>query len=289
MQAAVGSRFEEVYRNTHLKQERGAQVEAIRSEVFAAYATNENAASDLVATAVGAAAASLGGLGGLGPSTSSPGVDHSPDEAEEEEEEDDDSLPEAPQEGADISLKKRSADAPSQPPPDEEDAQASGSKRITDPIIQTSVGAAARGLGGVGGLGKTNSEQKEDEATSASSSGGSITDPVVQTAFGAAALGLGGVGGLGRSSSEPSMPPGEEEEGSSGSAVPMGRAKATPAQVSRALKVCLCVCRSLCLSVCVCVSVCVCLCVHYIVWKSVQKQSFEGLAGMHRFGSVSNK
>lgn len=270
VQAAVGTRFEEVYRNTHLKQERGAQVEAIRSEVFAAYATDGSAASDLVATAVGAAAASLGGLGGLGPSTSSPGVDHSPDEAEEEEEEDD-SVSEAPKEGADISLKKRSADAPSQPPPDEEDAQASGSKRITDPIIQTGVGAAARGLGGVGGLGKTNSELEEDGATSSSSSGGSITDPVLQTAVGAAALGLGGVGGLGRSSSEPSMPPGEEEEGSSGSALPMGKMKATPAQVSRALKVCLCVCRSLCLSVSVCVSVYVCLCVHHIVWKGCTK------------------
>ena len=49
-------------------------------------------------------------------------MDHSPDEAEEEEEEEDDSLPEAPKEGADISLKKHGGDAPSQPPPDEEDA-----------------------------------------------------------------------------------------------------------------------------------------------------------------------
>ena len=53
MQAAVGSRFKEVYRNTHLKRERGAQIEAIRSEVFAAYATTESSASDLMATAMG--------------------------------------------------------------------------------------------------------------------------------------------------------------------------------------------------------------------------------------------
>jgi len=39
------------------------------------------------------------------------------------------------------------------------------------------------------------------------------------------------------SSSEPSPSPGEEEEGSSGKVLPMGVVGATPAQVSRALKV----------------------------------------------------
>ncbi|KAL0019747.1 hypothetical protein WJX77_011122 [Trebouxia sp. C0004] len=248
IQEAVGSRFEEVYRNTHLKQERGAQIEAIRSEVFATYATKQGSDSSLVATTLGAAAASLGGLGGLGPSTSNPEVDPSTIGAEEEEEEDE-TVPEAPEPAADLSLKKStgvsassSADSPSRPPPDEEDSQTStsGSKSIADPIIQTGVGAAARGLGGVGGLGQSNSEQEEEGAASSEpsqiSSADLAKDPIVQTAIGAAALGLGGVGGLGRTSSEPSPPPGEEEEGSSGKVLPMGTVGATPAQVSRALK-----------------------------------------------------
>ena len=71
----MSSRFEEVYRNTHLKQERGAQIEAIRSEVFATYTTKQGSDSSLVATARGASAASLGGLEGLGPSTGNPEVD----------------------------------------------------------------------------------------------------------------------------------------------------------------------------------------------------------------------
>jgi len=246
----VGSRFEEVYRNTHLKQERGAQIEAIRSEVFATYATKQDSDSSLVATAMGAAAASLGGLGGLGPSTSNSEVD--PSDGKVEEEEEDETVSEATEPAADLSLKKStgeaassssSADSPSRPPPDEEDSQTStsGSKSITDPIIQTGVGAAARGLGGVGGLGQTNSEQEEEGATSSVpsqiSSADIAKDPIVQTAIGAAALGLGGVGGLGRTSSEPSPSPGEEEEGSSGKVLPMGVVGATPAQVSRALKV----------------------------------------------------
>lgn len=247
----MGSRFEGVYRNTHLKQERGAQIEAIRSEVFATYATKQVSDSSLVVTAMGAAAASLGGLGGLGPSTSNPEVDPSDGKVEEEEEEDE-TVPEAPEPAADLSLKKStgvsassssSAHSPSRPPPDKEDSQTSisGSKSITNPIIQTGVGAAARGLGGVGGLGQSNSEQEEEGAASSAprqtSSADLAKDPIVQTAIGAAALGLGGVGGLGRTSSEPSPSPGEEEEGSGGKVLPMGVVGATPAQVSRALKV----------------------------------------------------
>ncbi len=237
----MGSRFEEVYRNTHLKQERGAQIEAIRSEVFATYATKQGSDSSLVATAMGVAAASLGGLGGLGPSTSNPEVDPSDVKVEEEEEEDE-TVSEAPEPAADLSLKKSTDEAPSRPPPDEEDSQTSTSKSksITDPIIQTGVGAAARGLGGVGGLGQSNSEQEEGATSSAPSqisNADLAKDPMVQTAIGAAALGLGGVGGLGRTSSEPSPSPGEEEEGSSGKVLPMGVVGATPAQVSRALKV----------------------------------------------------
>jgi len=235
-----------------LKQERGAQIEAIRSEVFATYASKQGSDSSLVATAMGAAAASLGGLGGLGPSTSNPEVDPSAIKAEEEEEEEkDETVPEAPKPAADLSLKKStgepasssSADSPSRPPHDEEDSQTStsSSKSIADPIVQTGVGAAARGLGGVGGLGQSNSEQEEEGASSSEpsqiSSADLAKDPIVQTAIGAAALGLGGVGGLGRSSSEPSPSPGDEEEGSSGKVLPMGIVGATPAQVSRALKV----------------------------------------------------
>ena len=198
----MGARFEDVYRNTHLKQERGAQVEAIRAEVFQAYANRQDSESDLVATAMGAAAASLGGLGGLGPSTSNPDTDPA---VEDEEEEEDETVPEAPKEDADLSLKKNqgasatssSTDSPSQPPPEEE-AQAGISGR--------------------------------------NPSDNSARDPIVQTAIGAAALGLGGVGGLGRTTSEPSMAPGEEEQNSS-RVLPMGRIAATPAQVSRALKV----------------------------------------------------
>ncbi len=124
---------------------------------------------------MGAVAASLGGLGGLGPSTSNPEVDPSDGKVEEE----DQTVPEAPEPAADLSLKKStgepasssSADSPSRPPPDDEDSQAStsGSKSITDPIIQTGVSAAARGLGGVGSLGQSNSEQEEEGAASAKS------------------------------------------------------------------------------------------------------------------------
>ena len=154
---------------------------------------------------------------------------------------------------ADLSLKKStgesasssssSADSPSRPPPAEEDSQTStsGSKFIADPIIQTGVGAAARGLGGVRGLGRSNSKQEEEGATASAPSQISNTDlakdPIIQTAIGAAALGLGGMGGLERTSSEHSPSPREEEEGSSGKVLPMGVVRATPAQVSRALKV----------------------------------------------------
>ena len=231
----MGLRFEEVYRNTHLKQERGAQIEAIRSEVFAMYASKQGSDSSLVATAMGAAAASLGGLGGLGPSTSNPEVDPSAIKAEEEEEEEkDETVPEAPKPAADLSLKKStgepasssSADSPSRPPHDEEDSQTStsSSKSIADPIVQTGVGAAARGLGGVGGLGQSNSEQEEEAASSSEpsqiSSADLAKDPIVQTAIGAAALGLGGVGGLGRSSSEPSPSPGTKRRGAAARSCP---------------------------------------------------------------------
>jgi len=81
-------------------------------------------------------------------------------------------------------------------------------------------------------------EQEEEGATSGQVSSADLAKvPIVQTAIGAAALGLGGVGGLGRTSSEPSPSPAEEEEGSNGKALPMGVVGATPAQVSRALKV----------------------------------------------------
>ena len=84
--------------NTHLKQERGAQINAIRSEVFATYAAKQGSESSLVATAMGAAAASLGVLVGLGPSTSNPEVDPSTIVADEEEDEEkDENVPEAPE------------------------------------------------------------------------------------------------------------------------------------------------------------------------------------------------
>ena len=228
-----------MYRNTHLKQERGAQIEAIRAEVFQTYASTQATESDLMANAMKAAATSLGGVGGLGPSTSNPAADPSLDNEEEE----DDTVPEAPKEAADLSLMKSSTTSasqsgrdPSVSPPDAEEGQTSTSN--SNPIIETGVGAAARGLGGVGGLGKTSSEPEEEAGSSSQNSSTDLTnDPAVQTAIGAAAMGLGGVGGLGRSSSEPSMPPAEEDIGSSGRVLPMGRIAATPAQVSRALKV----------------------------------------------------
>ena len=93
--------------------------------------------------------------------------------AADEEDEEDETVSEAPKPVADLSLKKSagesasnssSADSPSRPPPDEEDSQTStsGSKSVADPIIQTGVGAAARGLGGVGGLGRSNIKQEEE-------------------------------------------------------------------------------------------------------------------------------
>lgn len=192
--------FEGVYKDTHLKQERGKQVEAIREEVFQAFAVGGDTTSDLMATAIGAAAASLGGLGGLGPSTSNPEPNPSADPVIGEEDEGDasDSPGEAPKDPIDVTVKSNSVsskiDMPSVPPPD-----------------------------------------KAEEQQASSSGQDSIADPIIQTGIGAAALGLGGVGGLGKSNSEPDM--GEEEAGVSGRALPMGSIAATPGQVSRALKV----------------------------------------------------
>lgn len=202
MQAAVGSRFEEVYRNTQLKQERGIQQEAIREEVFQAFAGSQSSESELVATALGAAAASLGGVGGLGPSTSKPPAFL--DVNAKSGEETDDIVVDAPADLKDKSAKETTAstigDMPSVPPPD----------------------------------------RAEDEETASSSSqtksaADGVAKPIIETGIGAAALGLGGVGGLGKSNSEPDMA-GEEASGS-GRVLPMGSISATPAQVSRALKV----------------------------------------------------
>ena len=202
MQAAVGSRFEEVYRNTQLKQERGIQQEAIREEVFQAFAGGQSSESELVATALGAAAASLGGVGGLGPSTSKPPAFL--DVNAKSGEETDDIVVDAPADSTDKSAKETTAstigDMPSVPPPDRaEDEEAASSARQTK--------SAADG----------------------------VAKPIIETGIGAAALGLGGVGGLGKSNSEPDMA-GEEASGS-GRVLPMGSISATPAQVSRALKV----------------------------------------------------
>ena len=167
-----------------------------------------------MATARGAAAACLEGLGGLGLSTSNPEVDPRTIAADEEDE----TVSEAPEPVGDLSLQKSagesasnssSADSPCRAPPDEEDSQTStsGSKSVTDPIIQTGGGAAARGLGGVGGLGRSNNEQEKEGATSSApsqiSSADLAKDPMVQTAIGAAALGqqpwgLGMWGGAGK-------------------------------------------------------------------------------------------
>ena len=202
MQAAVGSRFEEVYKHTQLKQERGIQQEAIREEVFRAFAGGQNAESELVATALGAAAASLGGVGGLGSSTSKPPAYLDIDAKAGEEA--DDAAVDAPTDSSDKAAKETAAsstgDMPSVPPPDsaEEEATESSPSRIK-------------------------------------SSAGSVAKPIIETGIGAAALGLGGVGGLGKSNSEPDMA--EEEASVSGRVLPMGSIPATPAQVSRALKV----------------------------------------------------
>ena len=71
-----------------------------------------------------------------------------------------------------------SVDSPSRPPPAEEDSQtsASGSKCTADPIIKTGIGAAARGLVGVGGLGRSNSEHEEEGTTASAPSQISSTD-----------------------------------------------------------------------------------------------------------------
>ena len=171
-------------------------------------------------------------MGGRGPSTSNPDV--TPNRGER-------LVPVTPSGGLTNAESASSDDSPSQPPPDDEDEEeASGSgSPILEPIVQTGVGAAARGLGGVGGLGKTNSEQEEEGAAASASSGENPSrDPVVQTAIGAAALGLGGVGGLGKTNSEPETPPGDAQGGfRAGRPLPMGKIPATPAQVGRALKV----------------------------------------------------
>ena len=202
MQAAVGFRFEEVYRNTQLKQERGIQQEAIREEVFLVFAGRQSSVSYLGATALGGAAASVGGVGGLGPSTSKPPAFL--DVNAKSSEETDDIVVEAPADPTDKSAKETTAstigDMPSVPPPD----------------------------------------RAEDEETASSSSqtksaADGVAKPIIETGIGAAALGLGGVGGLGKSNSEPDMA-GEEASGS-GRVLPMGSISATPAQVSRALKV----------------------------------------------------
>ena len=202
MQAAVGSRFEEVYKNTQLKQERGIQQEVIRDEVFQAFAGSQEPESELMATALGAAAASLGGVGGLGPSTSKPSAYL--DVNAKAGDQTDDIAVNTPTESTDKAAKETTAssigDMPSIPPPDraEEEEPESSS-------IQTKPGAE------------------------------SVAKPIIETGIGAAALGLGGVGGLGKSNSEPDMA--GEEASVSGRVLPMGSIPATPAQVSRALKV----------------------------------------------------
>lgn len=162
MQESVGSRFEGVYKNTHLKQERGMQIEAIREEVFQAFAGEQisSETSDLMATAIEAAAASLGGVGGLGPSNSNPSnIDPVPEE--DSEEESDDTIPEAPVSPIDVAAKRSGAsngsDMPSVPPPDKaEDQQAgpSGQDPSADPLIQTGLGAGRKGLP-MGGIAAT--------------------------------------------------------------------------------------------------------------------------------------
>ena len=95
-----------MYKNTHLKQERGMQVEAIRAEVFAAFAGSQDGeSSDLMATAIGAAAASLGGLGGLGDSTSNPSKTPDADDGD--------------------AVEEGSSDMPSVAPPDENEVRQS--------------------------------------------------------------------------------------------------------------------------------------------------------------------
>ena len=204
MQAAVGSRFEDVYKSTQLKQERGARQEVIREEVFQAFANGQGGAeSQLVATAIGAAGASLGGVGGLGPSTSKPpaylGVNANADDKAN------DTVVDPPTDLTDKKAQETAAssigDMPSIPPSEEaaEDSKPSSS-RARNPSVDK------------------------------------VTKPIIETGIGAAAMGLGGVGGLGKSNSEPDME-GEEEAGVSGRVLPMGSFPATPAQVSRALKV----------------------------------------------------
>ena len=198
----MGSRFEEVYKNTQLKQERGIQQEAIREEVFQAFAGGQDAESELVATALGAAAASLGGVGGLGPSTSKPPsyLDANAKAAEET----DDTVVDAPADLTDKAAEETTAssigDMPSVPPPD-----------------------------------RAEEEKPESSSRQSKPSADGVAKPIIETGIGAAALGLGGVGGLGKSNSEPDMA--EEEASVSGRVVPMGSIPATPAQVSRALKV----------------------------------------------------
>ena len=202
LQAAVGSRFEEVYKNTQLKQERGIQQEAIREEVFQAFAGGQNAESELVATALGAAAASLGGVGGLGPSTSKPPAYL--DVNAKAGAETDDIVVEAPADPTDKAAQETTAssigDMPSVPPPD-----------------------------------RAEDEAPESSSSQTNPSADSVAKPIIETGIGAAALGLGGVGGLGKSNSEPDMA--GEEASVSGRVLPMGSIPATPAQVSRALKV----------------------------------------------------
>ncbi|KAL3136300.1 hypothetical protein ABBQ32_007306 [Trebouxia sp. C0010 RCD-2024] len=198
IQAAMGSRFEEVYRTPQLKQERGMQIEAIREEVFQAFAAHQRPESELVSTAIGAAAASLGGVGGLGPSTSKPSAYLDVNAADEKTS---DTVVEPPTDPPDTAANERAAssigDMPSVSPPEEdEESQSSSGQQIP----------GAR----------------------------SIAKPIVETGLGAAAMGLGGVGGLGKSNSKPDK--GEEEAGVSGRVLPMGSIAATPAQVSRALK-----------------------------------------------------
>lgn len=174
------------------------QIEAIREEVFQAFAASQRPESELVATAIGAAAASLGGVGGLGPSTSKPPAYLDVNPADEGRNE---AVVDPPTDTTDTAAKERAAssigDMPSVPPPDDtEGATSSGSQ---------------------------------------TSNSNGIAKPIIETGIGAAAMGLGGVGGLGKSNSKPSK--GKEEAGVSGRVVPMGSIAATPAQVSRALKV----------------------------------------------------
>ena len=175
------------------------QIEAIREEVFQAFAVNRRPESELVTTAIGAAAASLGGVGGLGPSTSKPPAYLDANSADEEA---NDTTVEPPTTPTDAAARERAAsslgDMPSVSPPEEgEEAQISSGRKTS----------------GASGIAK----------------------PIVETGLGAAAMGLGGVGGLGKSNSKPEKR--KEEAGVSGRVLPMGSIAATPAQVSRALKV----------------------------------------------------